>query len=110
MPDGRGGREDCQVQKLRLRFEICRKAEGACSALSIAGPGVLEFDIVDDKALEECLQVLQAERCSTRKRAALERKGRDDLAKKLDAKDAEYRHLREALVKSCHGAEALPER
>ena len=98
------------MQKLRLCFEICGKAEGACSALALAGPSVLEFDIVDDKALEECKRVQQAEMCSARRRSARERKGMDDLEQKLDAKDAEYRHLREALVKSCHVAQSLPER
>ena len=111
-PDGEadqraGGRDKGRVQKLRLHFAICAKAANASDTMAIAGPDTLEFEIVDDVAQEECMRVLQDEKCKVDKSAAREEKTRDAVKKKLDAKDAEYRQFR---VKICVVDNELPER
>ena len=88
-------------------FAICAKAANASDTMAIAGPDTLEFEIVDDVAQEECMRVLQDEKCKVDKSAAREEKTRDAVKKKLDAKDAEYRQFR---VKICVVDNELPER
>jgi len=87
-------------QKLILRFSILNKAQNA-PGMIIAGKDELEFEIIDDKAQEESLRVLQEEKTRESKRAAQLKKSCDKLKQEVDLKCAEYLEIRRGLLQSC---------